>query len=363
MVLAPKVRAQQIVERRQRPPPRDVAGHLEPLGVLVELRVNDVDEGLVPVEEAVPAGQEVALEPALTHVLGEDLHHAAVRSEVVVRGQRLGDPGAVGGLEYPVQAVRSGLVGSEQPEAVRVIANDVAQVGAQHPGRLAQRGAGRGDLHGVVTVVGQLQVTYQLASVCVRVRAHAAFPAGRQLGQLRGEPSPIVEELLGAVAVQPQLERRQVVGPLAYLFERDLVRPRRPLGWPPVHLLGPGPALGCAQHDHRPARPGRLASKRGLLDASDLLQRLIERARHLLMDELRVVSLDQPGPVAIPLQQRTQLVPSARSWRRTDRSTGERCACAPDRSTAGRTRLERRRSRRRPPERNAGTTRLARSTR
>jgi hypothetical protein len=63
--------------------PRD----LQPLGVLVEHRVDDVDERLVAVEEAVAAGQQVALEPALALVLAEHLHHAAVGREVVVVGQ------------------------------------------------------------------------------------------------------------------------------------------------------------------------------------------------------------------------------------------------------------------------------------
>jgi hypothetical protein len=36
---------------------------------LVEHRVDDVDEGLVAVEEAVAAGQQIALEPALTLML------------------------------------------------------------------------------------------------------------------------------------------------------------------------------------------------------------------------------------------------------------------------------------------------------
>src|SRR5450756_2493966 len=57
------MRRQQIVERCDRTAPRDVAGDLQPLRVLVEHRVDDVDEGLVAVEEAVPAGQEVALQP------------------------------------------------------------------------------------------------------------------------------------------------------------------------------------------------------------------------------------------------------------------------------------------------------------
>ena len=61
VVLAPDVARQQIVQRADRPPPRDVIADLQPLGVLVEHRIDDVDERLVAGEEAVPAGQEIAL--------------------------------------------------------------------------------------------------------------------------------------------------------------------------------------------------------------------------------------------------------------------------------------------------------------
>ena len=59
---------------------------LQPLGMLVEHRVDDVDERLVAVEEAVAPGQEVALEPSLALVLGQHLHHPAVGGQVVVAG-------------------------------------------------------------------------------------------------------------------------------------------------------------------------------------------------------------------------------------------------------------------------------------
>ena len=57
VVLTPDVRAEEVVERG------DVAAtgshyHLQPLRVLVEHRVDDVDERLVVVEDAVPARQE-----------------------------------------------------------------------------------------------------------------------------------------------------------------------------------------------------------------------------------------------------------------------------------------------------------------
>jgi hypothetical protein len=69
VILLPDVRGQQVVQRRDRPAPRQLFGDLQPLGVLVEHRVDDVDERLVAVEQAVAAGQQIPLQPALALVL------------------------------------------------------------------------------------------------------------------------------------------------------------------------------------------------------------------------------------------------------------------------------------------------------
>jgi hypothetical protein len=79
VVLPPHMRGQQVVQRGDRRPPRDGAGGLEPLGVLVDHRVDDVDERLIAVEQPVPAGEQVALQPALAQMLGKHLHDPAVR--------------------------------------------------------------------------------------------------------------------------------------------------------------------------------------------------------------------------------------------------------------------------------------------
>ncbi len=88
VVLAPYVRRQQVVQRRDRAAPRQRARDLQPFRVLVEHRVDDVRERLVAREQTVPAGEEVALEPAFARRLREDLHHAAVGSEVLVDRER-----------------------------------------------------------------------------------------------------------------------------------------------------------------------------------------------------------------------------------------------------------------------------------
>src|ERR1700683_4804225 len=86
VILAPDVRTEQVIERRDRAPPRNVAADLEPLRMLIEHRVDDVDEGCVATEEAVPAGQEITLEPTLALMLAEDSHDAAIRREMIVLG-------------------------------------------------------------------------------------------------------------------------------------------------------------------------------------------------------------------------------------------------------------------------------------
>ena len=89
---------------------------LEPLRMLVEHGVDDVDERLVAVEEPMAAGEEVPLEPPLALVLGEHLHDPAVVGEVVVAVAQLGLPRPVGDLEHVLKAVGRGLVRPEEPE-------------------------------------------------------------------------------------------------------------------------------------------------------------------------------------------------------------------------------------------------------
>ena len=84
VILSPDVAAQQVIERRDRSAPGNPTRRLQPLRVLVEHRVDDVDEGLVAVEQAVTAGQQIPFEPTLAGVLGENLEDTAVRCEVLI---------------------------------------------------------------------------------------------------------------------------------------------------------------------------------------------------------------------------------------------------------------------------------------
>ena len=69
VILTPDVRGEQVVQRGNRLPPRQGGCDLQPLGMLVKHGVDDVDEGLVAIEDAVATGEQVAFEPAFALVL------------------------------------------------------------------------------------------------------------------------------------------------------------------------------------------------------------------------------------------------------------------------------------------------------
>ena len=283
---------------------------LQPLRVLVEHRVHDVDERLVTVEQAMPAGQQVSLEPALAGVLGQDLHDAAVAGEVDVDGERGLLPGLAGDLEQRVQPVGLGLVRSDDAEVALLLVapQDVAQHGAEHPRRLGRAAAGGGDRNGVVAEVRHVQVTQQHAAVRVRSRAEPARAGGHEAQDLGPRRAPGREQLGGPVGLQPLLQLAQVRGIGAHLRERNLVRAPRSLHRQPVHLGRPGPALGRAQDDHRPPLAGSPAALAGsVLDGADPPDRGVQGRCHFQMGNGVTRAGHVRGLVAVSAQQRVQL--------------------------------------------------------
>ncbi len=65
MILPPNMGSQQIIQRRDRAPPGNVARDLEPFRVLIEHGIDDVNESLITGKEPVPACKQVTLQPAL----------------------------------------------------------------------------------------------------------------------------------------------------------------------------------------------------------------------------------------------------------------------------------------------------------
>ena len=142
VVLSPDVAREQVIERRNRPTPRQSECDLQPFGVLVEHRIDDVDEGLVAVENPVAAGEEIALEPTLALMLAEHLHHAAVRRQMFVARHRCRPP-TVASVTSKTRAetVRSCLVRPEDAEVslVQRSAASRPQKLPEHARRLRRR--------------------------------------------------------------------------------------------------------------------------------------------------------------------------------------------------------------------------------
>lgn len=89
VVLLPDVGGKDIVQRGDILPPGQLIAGLEPLSVLGKHGVHDADERLIAVEETVASGEQIALQPALAHMLGEHgIHHAAVGIEEFVESDR-----------------------------------------------------------------------------------------------------------------------------------------------------------------------------------------------------------------------------------------------------------------------------------
>jgi hypothetical protein len=298
VVLPPDMARQQVVEGRDGAAPGNVLANLEPLGVLVEHRVDDVDEGLVAGQEPVPAGKQVPLQPALALMLGQHLHHPPVRREVVVVGEGPSVPRPVGDLEDVLPAIRVVLVRAEEAEitGLEVALHDVPEEPAHHPRGLRGRRPGAGDVHRVVPEVRKPQVLEQQAAVAVGVGTHPPRPLGGHVGQLRLEPATGLEEFLGPIALHPVFEELHVRRVVVHLAHGHLVGAPESLGLLAIDLTRAGPPLGCAQDDHGPPRPlpGALAAG-DLLDALDLRHDRVEGAGHQSMHRLGIVPFHEVG--------------------------------------------------------------------
>ena len=135
------------------------ARHLEPLGVLVDHRIDDVNEGLIAREEAVPPGEQIALQPALAHMFAEHLDDAARLRKVLVNGQHLFHPFLAGSGDHVLEAIGGRLVRPEDAEVLLLLVglHHAMQELPQDARRFHILCAAAFDLDGKVAEVGHLQ--------------------------------------------------------------------------------------------------------------------------------------------------------------------------------------------------------------
>jgi hypothetical protein len=271
VLLAPALARQQVVQARDRRAPRDLGRHLQELRVLVDHPVDDRRERLVAREQAVPAGEQIALQPALAVVLGQDLHHAAVGREMLAVAVDRPDVRAARRLEHGLELVGLELVGADDPQVAPLLggAHELAQPVAERRRGARAAAPGGADVDGVP----------QAPTVGSPVGAQPPLAGGARPDDVgRGRPVG-VEQLLGAVGAQPALERPQLLGVLVHARKRYLMGVERPLDLQPADLRRRAPALARAQDHERPARPRRRrAAARAALDVGDRAQAAVEHA-------------------------------------------------------------------------------------
>ena len=296
VVLLPDMGGEKIIQRRDVTAPRQLRGDLEPFGVLVEHRVDDVDERLVAIEQPVPAGQQITFQPSLALVFAEHrIEHSPCGSEEFVVLDGAGLPLPVGDLKDRAEHVGQGFVGSEDPEVALLVVerDDIAQEGAEHAGVLCLHRAGRGHRNRVGAEVGHPQVTQQHPAVGVRVGAHPPLPPRGQRGQVGQQPPGLIEQLLGFVAAHPGFRAARRARDAA---RRRAVAPGVP-GTSPRSVgrrrLWVRSSLWRAQHDHRPPRAGGVAGGSSVaLDGVNGLDRLVEDGGHQFVHVFGVVAFD-----------------------------------------------------------------------
>ena len=71
VILLPYIGGQNQVQRSDLLSPWQLIADLEPLRVLGDHRVHHANKGFIAREEAMPSGEQIALQPALAHVLAE----------------------------------------------------------------------------------------------------------------------------------------------------------------------------------------------------------------------------------------------------------------------------------------------------
>ena len=129
--------------------------------MLGQHRINDADKALIAVEQPVPAGEQIAFQPALALVLAEHrVDHTPVRRKELIRAGLRRVPLTAGDFKHRAQHIRERLIGAKNPEIAlrRVQSDDVAQELAEHAHVLRLHRAGRRHAHRVRAEVGHPQI-------------------------------------------------------------------------------------------------------------------------------------------------------------------------------------------------------------
>src|SRR5436190_10391091 len=170
-----------------------MAGHFEPFGVLVEHRIDDVNESLVAIKKAVASGEQITLKPTLAQMLAEDLHNVAGGGEILIGRQNFSLPHAFIDFKNGVPAIGLRFVWSNDAKEALVEFENIADESALNASGLAFDSARGRHFDGIIAKIRHAQIAEQFATIGVWVGAHAVFGFWREVGQF-GKQAPIVIE-------------------------------------------------------------------------------------------------------------------------------------------------------------------------
>src|ERR1700738_4845667 len=124
--------------------------------MLIEHRIDDVDEGLIAREQAMASREQVSFEPAFAKMLAQHLHDATVDAEINIDLFNISHPFLAGDFVDGLQSVRRGLVRAKEPEImfVEIELHYVAQEFSENPRRFRLDAAGLNYGHDVIFEVG-----------------------------------------------------------------------------------------------------------------------------------------------------------------------------------------------------------------
>src|SRR5215510_12187923 len=143
--------------------------------MLIEHRVHDVDEGLIAVDQSMPAAQNVTLKPPLHRVLAEHLHNSTVRcklSPVSILREVLAEPDLLTNFIDRVELVGLCLVWPKDPEVLHVSPHHFAEKHAQLGNATGQACAGFLDFNTSAAEIRHLQWLAYQATIRNGIGAH-----------------------------------------------------------------------------------------------------------------------------------------------------------------------------------------------
>ena len=241
---------------------------VEPLGVLVEHRVDDVRKGLVRVEQTVPARQQVAFQPSQQRVLGQHLHHAAVPGELSRRRRpRVAGRPSTSSCS-PRTPPAAGSTRSRRDRTARKLVMLFFMTSRRYSPSgfvfsYSTRAARAGTSTAYLRKSGSVSSLRSSPPLACGLALMRRLPLGAS-ALISGLRVPFaVEQLFGTVALTSSpCSSFRLAGVVAYVGKRHLVRPPRALDLVALDLFRSGPALRRAQHDHRPPRADRISRRR-----------------------------------------------------------------------------------------------------